>query len=124
MEPLGFEPALSPGDELPYRVAGFRVERVELAVVAAHVDAVAVHRRGCRHGSAGGPLPELPAGLGVDRINIAVVAAKVQHLVLPHRRGDHPIAGRKGPLDAVKLARGLAGVHARVRRIAAERRRR
>ena len=78
MQPFASKRRSPPVENFHRIFAGLRVERVEPAVVAAHVDD-AVHDGGVADsGSVRLVLPQLPAVGRIDRVDVAVIAAEVE----------------------------------------------
>src|SRR5262245_30376703 len=94
------EAMLARGLELPLHFARFRLERIEIAVVALDVDAPIDDGGRGDDTAAGAGLPHLLAGLRAHRIHGVIAAAEVDDAVSDGRRGEHRRLSLELPLHA------------------------
>ena len=79
--------------ELPFLLAGFRVEGVEVAVPTTDIDNPRGNGRGGMHHPVRVKFPLQPPRLGLECVNVAVAAAEVHPAVRERRRGEIEIPG-------------------------------
>jgi hypothetical protein len=116
----GAETALAFGHKLPEELAAHGIECIEVAVVAAQVDASVHH---CGRGTdppVRGELPALHPGVLIHRVDAVISAAEVHRTAGYGRGGNDRAAGAEAPFNAVQLRHSGSRVGAAVLRIGAE----